>query len=203
MRRVWLVVSICIASAHALAQGQVQRPELKHVSFIVRLTAPISTKTSNAGDTFAALVEAPAQYQGAVFSGRVTSVQKPKKGVGKGKAQIAFRFDSLTAAGNTFPVTADVKDVVNSKGVKSVDDEGQVIGKTSNNKRVAAAATGAGLGLLIGGLAGGAKGAAVGGAAGLGAGVAIGLTMTTTGTELEFLPGSQFTLDVSNSAPKQ
>jgi len=206
MRRLlFLSVLFAIAvSVQAPAQAQVQPLGLKHATFVVRLTAPISTKTSNPGDTFAALVEAPSQYQGAVFTGRITKLTRPKKGVGKGKgkAQIAFQFESITANGNTFPVIADVKEVANSKGVKAVDEEGQLIGKTSNKKRIGAAAAGAGLGVLIGALGGGAQGAAIGGAAGLGAGLAIGLKMTTTGSQLEFLPGSHFTLDVSDRTRK-
>lgn len=175
---------------------------LKHSSFVVKLLSPISTKTSNEGDMFTAVVESPSEYQGAVVEGKIMKLKKPKKGVGKGKAEIAFEFDSMTVNGRTGSLTADLKDVTNSKGVKSVDEEGRVIGKTSNMKRVGAAAAGAGLGMLVGALAGGAKGAAVGGAAGLGLGLAVGLRMTTTGSDLEFLPGSHFTLDVSDRAPK-
>ncbi|HLK63019.1 MAG TPA: hypothetical protein VKU19_06245 [Bryobacteraceae bacterium] len=193
-----LFLTLLFTIVNVPAPAQVQPLGLKHVTFVVKLMSPISTNTSNPGDTFAALVESPSEYHGAVFVGKITKLKKPKKGVGKGKAEIAFQFDALTANGNTHPVIADLKDVTNSKGVKSVDEEGQIIGKTSNKKRVGAAAGGAGLGVLIGALGGGAQGAAVGGAAGLAAGIAIGLTMTTTGSQLEFLPGSHFTLDVSD-----
>ena len=201
MRRL-LFITLLLVLVTASAPAQVQPLGLKHATFVVKLTSPISTNTSSPGDTFAALVESPSEYQGAVFVGRITKLKKPKKGVGKGKAEIAFQFDALTAQGNTHPVIADLKDVTNSKGIKSVDEEGQVIGKTSNKKRVGAAAAGAGLGVLIGALGGGAQGAAIGGAAGLAAGIAIGLKMTTTGSQLEFLPGSHFTLDVSDRTHK-
>jgi hypothetical protein len=201
MRRL-LFPTLLVVVVNIPAPAQVQPLGLKHAIFVVKLTSPISTNTSSPGDTFAALVEAPSEYEGAVFVGTITKLKKPKKGIGKGKAEIAFQFEALTARGNTYPVKADLKDVTNSKGVKSVDEEGQVIGKTSNKKRVGAAAVGAGLGVLIGALAGGAQGAAAGGAAGLAAGIAIGLKMTTTGSQLEFLPGSHFTLDVSDRTRK-
>src|ERR1017187_6031194 len=149
MRRL-LFITLLLVVVTASAPAQVQPLGLKHATFVVKLTSPISTSPSSPGDTFAALVESPSECQGAVFVGRITKLKKPKKGVGKGKAEIAFQFDALTAQGNTHPVIADLKDVTNSKGIKSVDEEGQVIGKTSNKKRVGAAAAGAGLGVLIG-----------------------------------------------------
>jgi len=190
------------AQQSAQTQSEPEGFGLQNASFVVRLLSPISTKTSSEGDMFTALVEQPAEYQGAVFEGKITRLKKPKKGVGKGKAEIVFQFESVTFRGKTVPVTADLKDVVNSKGVKGVDEEGQVIGRTSNKKRIGAALAASGIGALLGGLAGGAKGAATGAAIGAGVGVAIGLTMTTTGAELEFLPGSLFTLEVSDRTRK-
>jgi hypothetical protein len=194
-----LVMGPCLES---LAQNQqlpqtVQPNLLKNTKFVVKLLSPISTKTSQQSDTFTTSVEMPPEYTGAVFEGKITKLKKPKKGVGQGKPEIVFHFESITFQGRTTPVTADVTDVSNSKGVQSVDEEGQVIAKTSNKKRAAAAAAGAGLGALVGGLRGGTSGAAIGAAAGAGAGLIIGMTMTTTGSDMEFLPGSRFTLNVS------
>jgi hypothetical protein len=190
----------CVAMLSGNAAGQSQQPGagLKKVRVVAKLLSPISTKTSNQGDMFTALVEEPPQYQGATLEGKITKLVKPKKGVGKEKSSIVFEFDSFTMNGNTSNVAAELKDVANSHGVKSVDEEGRVIGRTSNAKRAAAALGGAGLGALIGGLAGGGRGAAAGSAVGLAAGLAIGLTMTTTGSDIEFMPGSHFTLEVSD-----
>jgi hypothetical protein len=195
----WIALPL---SAQTPPQQPPEAMGLQHVTFVAKLLSPISTKTSSQGDVFTALVEEPSQYQGAVLEGKITKLKKPKKGVGKGKAEIAFQFDTITFNSKSAPVTVDLKEVANSKGVKSVDEEGQVIGKTSNKKRVGAAIAGAGLGALVGAMAGGAKGAAAGSAVGLGVGLAVGLTMTTTGSELEFLPGSRFTVDVSDRARK-
>jgi hypothetical protein len=204
MRRlIFFALAYAIAFSSQLpAQTQPPGLGLKNASFVVKLLSPISTKTSNQGDMFTAVVEQPTDYQGAVIEGKITKLKKPKKGVGKGKAEIAFQFESITVNGNTMPVSADMKEVTNSKGVKAVDEEGQVIGKTSNKKRVGAAVAGAGLGAVVGALAGGARGAAAGSMVGLGVGLAVGLKMTTSGSDLEFLPGSHFTLYVSDRTRK-
>src|SRR5437660_233307 len=110
------------------AQTPPQPPEalgLQHVTLVAKLLSPISTKTSTQGDVFTALVEEPPEYQGAVLEGKITKLKKPKKGVGKGKAEIAFEFDTVTFNSKNAPVTADLKEVANSKGVKSVDEEGR------------------------------------------------------------------------------
>ncbi len=196
-----LIIAVGVAatlSAQTSPEPQVQTFGLQHVSFVAKLLSPISTKTSSEGDMFTAIVEEPSQYQGAILEGKITKLKKPKKGTGKGKAEIAFEFDTITFNSKSAPVTVDLKEVQNSQGVKAVDEEGHVIGKTSNKKRALAALAGGALGAGIGALAGGAQGAAKGGAIGLAAGLALGLTMTTAGSDLEFLPGSHFTLDVSD-----
>ena len=200
MKRLILIVTGVAASLSAQTppEPQPQALGLQHVSFVAKLLSPISTKTSNQGDMFTAIVEDPSQYQGAVLEGKITKLKKPKKGTGKGKAEIAFEFDTITFNSKSAPVTVDLKEVQNSQGVKAVDEEGRVIGKTSNKKRALTALAGGALGAGIGALAGGAQGAVKGGAIGLAAGLALGLTMTTAGSDLEFLPGSHFTLDVSD-----
>jgi hypothetical protein len=199
-----LFFTIVVVAAPLCAQTSPEpdaRPlGLQSVGFIAKLLSPISTKTSNQGDMFTAIVEEPSQYQGAVLEGKITKLKKPRKGTRKGKAEIAFEFDTLTFNSKSSAVTADLKGVQNSKGVRSVDEEGRVIGRTSNKKRALATLAGGALGASIGALAGGAQGAATGGAIGLAAGLALGLTMTTAGSDLEFLPGSRFTLNVSDRA---
>ena len=202
-RRMKCLVFIALGVATTLSaqtppEPQTQALGLQHVNFVAKLLSPISTKTSNQGDMFTAIVEEPPPYQGAVLEGTITKLKKPKKGTGKGKAEIAFEFDTLTFNSRSGPVTADLKEVQNSKGAKAVDEEGRVIGKTSNKKRVLASLAGGALGAGIGALAGGVQGAAKGGAIGLAAGLALGLKMTTAGSDLEFMPGSHFTLDVSD-----
>jgi hypothetical protein len=197
-RLLFLAVGVAALGAQTPAASQTQPLGLQHVSIVAKLLSPISTKTSSEGDMFTATVEEPSQYQGAVLEGKITKLKKPSKGTGKGKPSIAFEFNTITFNSVTSPVTVDLREVQNSKGVKAVDEEGRAIGKTSNTKRALATLAGGALGAGLGALAGGAQGAAKGGAIGLAAGLALGLTMTTVGSDLEFMPGSHFTLDVSD-----
>ena len=169
---------------------------LKDAEFVVKLMSPISTTTSQKGDRFTAQVISPEQYAGAVVEGKINNVKKAK--IGGEKSEVAFGFETITVGSNTYPIAADLKEVANSKGVKEVDEEGRAIGRTSNKKRAASVLAGSGAGAIIGGLAGGRKGAGIGAAAGAAAGLLIGVKFTTAGADMEFAPGSQFTLLVSD-----
>jgi hypothetical protein len=194
------VATLCAQNGPAPAAGPFG---LQHATFVAKLLSPISTKTSNEGDGFTVLVEEPAAYQGAVLEGKISRLNKPKKGVGKGQAEVSFEFNTLTFQSKSGPVTVDLQDVANSQGVKSVDEEGHVIGKTSNRKRGLAALAGGALGAGIGAATGGASGAAKGGVIGAAAGLALALTMTTAASDLDFQPGAHFILDVSDRARRR
>ncbi len=124
----------------------------------VKLLSPISTKTSNQGDAFTALVESPPGFQNAVVEGKISKLNKARRGTGKGRPEITFASDSITIGGRTVPITADLKQVSNSKGLASVDEEGNAIGKSSKGRRVGTAALLTVLGTGLGAAAGGAKG---------------------------------------------
>ncbi len=188
-----LALLIAVLVGSAWSQTKQEPVELK-----ARLLAPISTKTSKAQDVFTAIVDAPPQYQGAILNGRITSVNAPSRGMGKGNPSIGFQFETITFQGATNKIAADLGEVSNSKGVKDVDEEGRAIGKTSNKKRVLSGVGGAAIGGLIGGLTHGPAGAIGGAAIGGAAGVAIGLTMTTAGEDIEFFPGSIMTVKLTN-----
>jgi outer membrane lipoprotein SlyB len=200
---VWILLCTSIACPPAVGQVLPSGFGLNGATFVVRLVSPLSTRTGRQGDKFAANVEQPAAYQGAVLEGRITKLSKPKKGVGNGKAKVQFQFDTLTFNNRTARVAADLQEVRNSQGVKNVDEEGQVIGKTSNKKRVGSTLVGAALGAAIGAAVAGGSGAAAGAVAGGAAGLAYGLTMTTTGSEIEFKTGSVFVLTVSDANRRQ
>jgi hypothetical protein len=168
---------------------------LKDTEFVVRLNSPISTKGSQKGDAFSAQVLSPAQYSAGIVEGHIRDVKIAKK---RDKANISFTFETLSLNGQTYMIKADLKEVSNSKGVKRVDEEGRAIGTSSKKKKVAGALVGAGLGAAIGALAGGASGAAAGGAIGAGAGLLLAVGLTTSGANVEFAPGSQFTLAMSD-----
>jgi hypothetical protein len=126
----------------------------------VRLNQTLSSKSSQTGETFSAVVESPVSVggkvaipKGAEASGTV--VDAKALGKFKGGARLQIRLDSVSFGGNNYAVdTTSVARSAKGKGKRTA----VMIGG------------GAGLGALIGGLAGGGKGAAIGGLVGAGAG---------------------------------
>jgi len=199
MRRCMLLIAV-IAMWTGVVWAQAPAFGLNNTTFVVRLLSPLNTKTARVGDTFTASVEEPSQFQGGVMQGSITKLKRPKRGGGKGKAaEVRFQFETLTFNNSTEKISADLTEVKNSKGVSNVDEEGQAIGVSSKKKAIGAGVAGGVLGGVLGGLRGGASGAAEGAAIGTAAGLAIGLTMTTQASDIEFQPGSLFTLTVSDS----
>jgi hypothetical protein len=172
----------------------------KHINnqkFVVNLTSPISTKDSKPGDTFTAVVIEPAEFQNAIVEGHVRTVE-PAKNMEAPKARINFAFETMTVGDVTYKVQADLKEVVNSKGVSKVDEEGQAIGTGNGAKRAMAGLGGAGMGSLLGGMVGGGVGSLIGGAVGGLAGYAVALDLTASSHNIEFYPGTHFTLQVTS-----
>lgn len=194
-RMYWLVLICTVAlAAHPALAGE--KPG-KRQQFVVNLTSPISTRDSKPGDTFTAVVLEPAEFQGSVMEGRVRKVQ-PAENMESPKARISFAFETLTVGDTTYKIQADLTDVVNSKGVAKVDEEGQVVAKGNAGKRAMMGFGGAGIGSFAGGLLGGNVGSIVGSAVGGIAGYAIALDMTASSHQIEFNPGTHFTLSVTS-----
>lgn len=128
----------------------------------VRTSDTISAKSSEAGQTFQAVVAQPVVLHGhtvipagAPVTGRV--VQAHQGGKIKGESDLALQLTSVRVRGASYPIsTGQYLQQAKGKGKRTT-----VLG-----------AGGAGVGALIGGLAGGGKGALIGGLAGGGAGVA-------------------------------
>src|SRR5207247_2130161 len=76
-------------------------------SVVAKLLSPISTKTSKIGDRFTALVESPASLNGGTLEGQITKLKAPARGIGKGKPEIEFQFETLTVRGRTTNIQAD------------------------------------------------------------------------------------------------
>jgi hypothetical protein len=170
---------------------------IKNQNFVVNLTSPISTKDSKAGDIFTAQVLQPAEFQGSVVEGHIRKVEPAQNG-GAPKSRISFAFETLTVGDTTYKIQADLEDVVNSKGVAKVDEEGQVIAKGNGGKRAMAGFGGAGFGALAGGMLGGSMGSLIGGAVGGAAGYLVSLDVTASSQNIEFYPGTHFTLQVTS-----
>lgn len=192
----WLA-AICLLGLSA--RSSVAGDKLgKDKTFVVNLTSPISTKDSKPGDTFTAMVIEPAEFQGSVVEGHIRKVE-PAQNMEAPKAHISFAFETLTLSDNTtYKIEADLKSVVNSQGKPKVDEEGQVIGKGNGAKRALFGAGGAGLGSFAGGMLGGGIGSLAGGVAGGFAGYAISLDVTASSHNIEFYPGTHFTLQVTS-----
>jgi hypothetical protein len=172
--------------------------KIKNQTLVVNLTSPISTKTSKAGDTFTAIVLSPTEYQNAVVEGHIRKVEPAQDGTSP-KAHLLFGFETITLADNTtLKIQADLQEVVNSKGVAKVDEEGQVVAKGNGAKRAMFGLGGAGLGALAGGMLGGTAGSLIGAAAGGALGYVVSLDMTASSQNIEFVPGTHFTLQVNS-----
>lgn len=136
---------------------------------VVRTTSTLSTKTNNAGETFAASLEEPLEIDGVILApkgskvtGTVTS--SDDGGRVKGVAQIGVALTEIVVNGKTYPVSSGTY-VQSAK--KTVTKDAQKIG------------IGAGIGAAIGAIAGGGDGAAKG--AGVGAGAGTGVVLGTRG----------------------
>ena len=128
----------------------------------VRTSQALSSKTSQAGETFTATVARPVDIGGSVAipdGSRATGTVVAAHPLGrfKGGAMLQLRLSSVEINGQNVPIdTSSVARSEKGKGKRSATFIGG----------------GAGLGALIGGLTGGGKGAAIGALAGAGAGTA-------------------------------
>jgi hypothetical protein len=170
---------------------------IKNAKFVLKLTSPISTATSKAGDQFTALVVEPAEYRDSVVEGHVRKVE-PAQNMENPKSHIVFGFETLTVGDKTYKIEADLKEVANSHGVAKVDEEGQAIAQGNGGKRAMATMGGAGIGAFAGGMLGGGLGSLAGGMIGGSLGYVIALDVTASSKNIEFYPGSQFTVEMTS-----
>jgi hypothetical protein len=144
----------------------------------LELKTPVASDTSHVEDTVHAALRSPVSVggrqvlpAGTEFVGSVT--QAERSGRVKGRARIAFRFNSMSLAGDRYDIsTAPVARVAEATKAKDATKIG--IG----------AGAGAAVGALLGGGDGAAKGAAIGGAGGTG------VVLATRGKEVRLGAGA-------------
>jgi len=198
MRKIVVILSgILVIQYLSPGFAQSNIPVIRNENFVAKILSPLAASTNQKGDKFTLQVLEPASYRGAIIEAEVTKAHAA--GRVSGKSELTFAFEKLTHKNGTMiPITADLKEVTNSKGVASVDDEGHVIGKSSRKKDIARTAILGGIGAAIGGAAGGASGAAAG--AGIGAAIGLAISFSTKGEDIKFSPGSQFNLVVNSKS---
>lgn len=146
----------------------------RDTELLLELQQPLSTETNREGDKFFAKIVSPSEIAGAVVEGRVSKIVKP--GRIKRRSQMTLSFDRVVISDQRWSnFAATLIEVMPVKGdnIKTVDNEGTAIGKSSlkGDGIKIGASTGAGLvtGAIIGGPVGAGVGAAVGAAFGVGA----------------------------------
>jgi hypothetical protein len=198
-----IICSVILLAQMAAAQAPTPTPateppaSLHNLILTVRLLSPLSTRTARQDDVFTASVDEPKELIGAVVLGRISKIKRPKKGTDK--AELYFQFESFTLNNQTRAIHAELTGVKNSQGKEKVDEEGHVIGVASHKKKVMGALLGGVAGGIIGASKAGIPGASAGAVLGAAAGWLVAMKTTTAGSDIEFKPGSLFTLSVSDA----
>jgi hypothetical protein len=147
----------------------------------LRLQSAVASDSSRVEDTVRAELRqavsvngAPVLPAGTEIVGSVTDVQR--SGRVKGRAHVAYRFNSLRAAGERYDIRTSP---LSHTAAATKGEDAKKIG--------IGAGAGAALGAILGGGSGAAKGAAIGGAGGTG------VVLATRGKEVHVGPGTQVT----------
>jgi hypothetical protein len=172
------------------------------------LDAPLSSKTSKAGDQFTASITQPVMSQngtvaipaGAKIRGEVSNVEQGKVLASvRGKARLDLRFNEITLPnGSNLPITATLLGVGGKAGTNA-NEEGGVTDKTQGKEVAKDVGIGAGLGTVAGLIFGSAlKGLAIGAIAGGG------YVLATQGRDVQIPADSEMNirLDHQVSVPK-
>jgi hypothetical protein len=158
---------------------------------VARLLTPINTRTNQDGDSFSAIVE-NGRYRGQTLTGTIKKLTKNKR-----NAEIQLDFKKLD--GRPIPVKLDLVSVTNSKGVKGVDDENHIVGKSSNTKVALVTATGAVVGAVLGKALGLSKKLiTVTSVLSAGGGYLLSMKVMSRAQAIELNPGSRLTLRESS-----
>ena len=186
-----------ISTAFLFSRFALAAKPFKNGPMTVVIDSPISTKLNKAGDSFVARVTAPAEIQGAIVEGHIRNIQAAQNGDAP-KSHIVFAFETLTIGDTTYKIQAEIQNWKNSKGVAKVDEEGVLVAQGNRMKKTMFGLGGGGIGSFAGGMIAGPIGELAGGLAGGALGYAVSLDLTTSGKNMEFFPGSQFVVSVTD-----
>jgi len=156
----------------------------------------LSTERNREGDKFTAKVVSPAEIAGAVIEGRVGKVIKP--GRIKRRSELLLTFDRIIVSENRWSnFSGTLMEVMPVKGdnIKTVDNEGTAIGKSSVKGDLIKIGGATGAGALTGALFAGPVGAAVG--AGVGAGFGVGAVVIERGKHVNIGRNQQMRIKTS------
>jgi hypothetical protein len=186
-----------IAPAMAAAPPPVERPKPQPIvvpagtTLTVITSQALSSKTSQAGQTFLATLAQPISVEGrpalpkgATVSGKVVSAKA--KGKIKGEGELSLALTSISVQNHTYEIQT------------------KVLSNTAKGKGKRTAVTtggGAAGGALIGGIAGGGKGAGIGALIGAGAGFIGGAATGNKQVEVPAESALSFTLNESLTLP--
>jgi len=191
------IASQQIAPAMAVAPPPVEKPKPQPIvvpagtTLTVITGQALSSKTSQAGQTFLATLAQPisvagrpALPKGATVSGKVVSAKA--KGKIKGEGQLSLTLTSISVQDHTYEIQTNVlSNTAKGKGKRTAVTTGG----------------GAAGGALIGGIAGGGKGAGIGALIGAGAGFIGGAATGNKQVEVPAESALSFTLNESLTLP--
>lgn len=160
--------------------------------FIVKLKDTLDTKKLSEGKHFKAeLREDLTTPSGLIIPrGRTVKGHVARYEHGYTGARIMLAMDEIETRNGWVPLIATVTGVPGDSSIKSDGEEGEMVKKGPDTKRVVEnAAIGAGVGAVSGSVIGGGKGAAVG--AVVGAGLGTGTSLLLKGTNMKLEKGTQ------------
>ena len=181
------------ATSSSSSSGAIRRDTV----LLVELMNRLSTDVSQRGDRFEARVIEPAEFEGALVSGRLSEVRRPGKTSGRAQLQLDFEQIKLPGSGDWEEFAGQVVEVVptGEENVGDVDEEGGVRGRDSRKDDAVKVGAGAGIGAIIGAIAGGGKGAGIG--AIIGASVGTAGVLTSRGKDIRLEPGQRLRVRAS------
>ena len=180
-----LLGSLCVLSAGMViaAAAQDSRPPLAPhtipdgTTFLIRLEDKLDTSRLQPGKHFKAKVAEDLVGPDGAMIPRGKKIKGHVSSVDNGfHARLLLSFDEIETEHGWVPLIATVTDVPGERGIKRLDEEGEIERKGANKRReIERAGIGAGVGAAGGAVAGGGRGAAIGAGIGAVAGAVSGL----------------------------